>query len=205
VRGHTTKHLDLLHISGQWRCRAGFCLAALITLAVAAGPARAAPHKTGFEGQKLTRAGLGPIRPGMSEAEFKAAAGDLFANTNAAQNPTCFYATPAARDRHLRGLTIIIAAHKVAAIEVHGGHVQSDRGIHINSTAAAIRAAYPAKDFTVESVPFGEPAIGEGYTLSVKPRGGALQFAFFMNNSGRVTGFGVGAPDSPLMSQDGCL
>jgi hypothetical protein len=92
----------------------------------------------------LTAEGFEPLRIGMSRAEVVKALGED-SDPNAVGGPdpeSCDQFRPS---RAPEGLLVMIEAGRLTSISlVDGSKVETDRGLRVGSTAAAVRAAYGA-------------------------------------------------------------
>lgn len=153
---------------------------------------------------RLTFSGLGPVQLGARYDDPHGVARKLFPVTHRADRPECFYAEPLGHGDQMASARLIITHQRLAVIETMDNHISTDEGIGVGSSEADIRKTYAGKQYTIESIPFGEPGTGNGYFLVVSRRMTVGQLAFAMTNSKLVRAISVGLPDSPMLALDGC-
>jgi hypothetical protein len=178
----------------------------LVALSLVVSPAtQAAPRASDDGGDgalALAADGLGPVRAGMPVADAERALGEALvpdepapgADADAddrAEWEACHYVTA----RHLPGVGFMVAAGRIARVDVVSQAFRTVEGAGIGTPEAELKRLYPAA--TVE----GHPYADFGHFLMVKASGGNA--LVFETDGKAVTAFRAGARRA-VASVEGC-
>ncbi|KAA0249425.1 MAG: hypothetical protein EDX89_23990 [Acidobacteria bacterium] len=136
--------------------------------AIALGACRSARGKA--SGERLTPAGLGPVRIGMSVEELEAIPGRTVSVEPRARTG-CGYAQPLARDA---GFAVMLDAGTVVRVDVTGPGIRTEEGVGVGDAEAAVFAAY-GRD-RVETA--AHEYVPGGHYLAVAPPGAGAAIVF---------------------------
>ncbi len=134
---------------------------------------------------RVSTAGYGPARPGMSAAELGRALGVEVAPPAAADEPLCYYA---ATEPELPGIVIMMSDGRVARFDVDAPDVVTKSGFGVGTTEAQILEALGADAVEVTPHKYTGP---EGHYLTVwtDDRTAAVRFE---TDGAKVTRFYAG-------------
>lgn len=136
-----------------------------------------------FSDHRLTLNGLGPLKLGMEVAKLSPAVRSRFTE-NGAVGSDCYYMTTTSTEAEDHGFTMLIFQGRIATIGTNDPAYRTAAGSHVGDTTDALQTVYGGK-LEKRDAP-------TGYDLLLKRADGSREFSFFIGESGKVEGLGVG-------------
>jgi hypothetical protein len=146
---------------------------------------------TALTSARLTLAGLGPVRIGMSPAEVQRAVDTVFAVT---------YFERCGSVELVEGqLGLVFFGTRLAGIYVtRQSNIATLSGIHIGSSESAVKATYPGR-ITIEPSPYD----AHGHLLVFTPRNRSQGLLIFETDGRVVSSFSAGRAEA-VRAREGC-
>jgi hypothetical protein len=162
-----------------------------------------APARPAAAADRLTAAGFGPLRIGMTRAEIVAAMGED-ANPDAVGGPdpaSCDMFRP---DRAPEGLLVMVENGVLTSVHLgRNTQVATDRDLRIGDTAAAVKQAHgSAAEFTPHKYVDAPAEYITVWTTADHDGAAARGLRYKIGDDGRVQGIAVGGPSIEYV--EGC-
>jgi hypothetical protein len=147
-----------------------------LTLIASAGAARA-------DDWRITTAGYGPVKIGMSVAEASAALGAKLVSEGPVDEPTCHYMRT---EPAVEGLWFMISDDHVVRVEVNAPGIATRSGLGVGDSEARVKELLPAAEVTPHKYVAPD---GNYLTVWTSDRKAAVRFETLQ---GKVTSFYAG-------------
>lgn len=132
---------------------------------------------------RITTAGYGPVKIGMSVAEASAALGARLVSDGPVDNPTCHYLRP---EPAVEGLWFMISDDHVVRVEVNAPGITTRSGLGVGDSEARVKETLPSAEVTPHKYVAPD---GNYLTVWSAARKAAVRFETLQ---GKVTSFYAG-------------
>jgi hypothetical protein len=153
---------------------------AVATAALLIAGASASAHADDW---RVTTAGYGPVKIGMSVAEASAALGAKLVSEGPIDEPTCHYMRP---EPAVEGLWFMISDDHVVRVEVNAPGIATRSGLGVGDSEARVKELLPAAEVTPHKYVAPD---GNYLTVWTADRKAAVRFETLQ---GKVTSFYAG-------------